>query len=682
MLKKNQTLLHMDLSHNEITEADSEIISVGLNKNRTLLGLHMTGNYVNTNAEGFLDKQKPHPASDSHIMTRLTESLAMGYQTSPIQIDLRATSNCWICEGWSEVKFMFDLTTADVKLTPEDGELKGVNIHLDFDDYQPNVMKHSSKNENLFYIVRMVPPRRKVRYYFSIATEKIVPKTPPPEKPNKDVTKNGMIVFKKPKSKRPPAKIKMKKVMQFKNTINERDNLKRANLIDYQGLFIIPTLNQIEVPRTNMVENIAKNDRLIDSTYFTDTTTYPRPTKISIDNKVEKDEWNKNKSVFRNFHTDTPSLLKKCFEEDYANSNISRIIKDEYDRNKVKEFLQSIYIPMRETYKYYAGTSYVKNVPSIGSNAMTELLTNANVIDNKMLKMADVDIDFIATNVGQKPPDPKWRYLNPDRLLVRDEFMQIFVRLAARKYLLTKQYLTYTDAVKALFKDGVLDYMKKFDSNEFRINKLYNESCDMVFKYYQKAMRLIYSTYSGKHAKPHEEKFMCSDEFIKLIGDSGVISDYFGAKDVGIVFNLSMMTQVNESTSERHLRMSYDEFIEAVARIADKCNLLLVSSSYFGIDLECENPIYTRRQTLAPEASEPSMFEPSNILKHQSSLKEDQKSVSENSIDGVEIEKSEEYVESVQNIESIKAEESKMVHPGGILLKTINPYSEYDHISE
>jgi hypothetical protein len=69
---------------------------------------------------------------------------------------------------------MFDLTTADVALKPEDGLLIGVNIHLDYDDYRPDVMKRSSKNESLFYVVKMVPPRKKIRYYFSLALEKTV----------------------------------------------------------------------------------------------------------------------------------------------------------------------------------------------------------------------------------------------------------------------------------------------------------------------------------------------------------------------------------------------------------------------------------------------------------------------------------------------------------------------------
>ena len=160
MFKVNQSLLHVDLSHNEISLKDGEIIKEGLDDNHVLLGLHLTGNEVNTNSEGFIvPNLKEHPESDSHIMTRLTDSLMMGVWSSQLNVELRATSNWWIWEGWSEVKFMFDLNTSDIKITPEHGEIKGVSIHLDFDDYEPDVMKQSSKDPSLYYIVRMVPPK-------------------------------------------------------------------------------------------------------------------------------------------------------------------------------------------------------------------------------------------------------------------------------------------------------------------------------------------------------------------------------------------------------------------------------------------------------------------------------------------------------------------------------------------
>lgn len=263
----------------------------------------------------------------------------------------------------------------------------------------------------------------------------------------------------------------------------------------------------------------------------------------------------------------------------------------------------------------------MNNVPAVSSNSITELLSNSGVLDHKQLKLADIGIDFIATNVGQKPPEPQWRHLNPDRLLVRDEFMQIFIRLAASKYLKTRTLLTHNDSVRQLFKDGLLNFMKTFDSNDFRLNCLYNESCDMVFKYYLKAVKTLYNLYSGRHSKPAEARFMCADEFIKMISDSGIVSDRFGNREIGIIFNLSMMTQVNETSSERHYKMMFDEFIEAVARVADKCNLLLISSSYFGIDLLEQggkgvdiNKQLEKKQTLVPEANTKDIFDPATIV--------------------------------------------------------------------
>lgn len=79
---------------------------------------------------------------------------------------------------------MFDLSTADVAISKADGVLKGVNIHLDFDHYRPAVMKRSTKNPDLFYLVKMVPPRAQTRYYFSIALEQttVLPPKPPKKK--------------------------------------------------------------------------------------------------------------------------------------------------------------------------------------------------------------------------------------------------------------------------------------------------------------------------------------------------------------------------------------------------------------------------------------------------------------------------------------------------------------------
>lgn len=73
---------------------------------------------------------------------------------------------------------------------------------------------------------------------------------------------------------------------------------------------------------------------------------------------------------------------------------------------------------------------------------------------------------------------------------------------------------------------------------------------------------------------PGSPKFMSLDEFIDLITLAGVVDENFGSREIGPMFNLSMMTQKNELDFDRHINMTMPEFIEAIGRIADKLSNL------------------------------------------------------------------------------------------------------------
>lgn len=45
---------------------------------------------------------------------------------------------------------------------------------------------------------------------------------------------------------------------------------------------------------------------------------------------------------------------------------------------------------------------------------------------------------------------------------------------------------------------------------------------------------------------------MSMNEFIDLVTRSGVVDDNFGAREIGVIYNLSMMTQVDEINKDRH----------------------------------------------------------------------------------------------------------------------------------
>jgi hypothetical protein len=60
------------------------------------------------------------------------------------------------------------------------------------------------------------------------------------------------------------------------------------------------------------------------------------------------------------------------------------------------------------------------------------------------------------------------------------------------------------------------------------------------------------------------------NEFIDLVTKSGVIDDNFGAREIGVLFGLAMMTQIDEISKERNYQMQFLEFLEAFARVADR----------------------------------------------------------------------------------------------------------------
>jgi len=54
---------------------------------------------------------------------------------------------------------------------------------------------------------------------------------------------------------------------------------------------------------------------------------------------------------------------------------------------------------------------------------------------------------------------------------------------------------------------------------------------------------------------------------------ANVIDENFGAREVGILYNLSMMTNVSELENDRHVKMNLAEFIDAFGRIAEKLTM-------------------------------------------------------------------------------------------------------------
>jgi hypothetical protein len=58
------------------------------------------------------------------------------------------------------------------------------------------------------------------------------------------------------------------------------------------------------------------------------------------------------------------------------------------------------------------------------------------------------------------------------------------------------------EAIQKMFKDSVIPFTNKFDCHEWRKTRLWNEECDLVFRYYMPALKALYEKFSGKFTKP------------------------------------------------------------------------------------------------------------------------------------------------------------------------------------
>jgi hypothetical protein len=99
----------------------------------------------------------------------------------------------------------------------------------------------------------------------------------------------------------------------------------------------------------------------------------------------------------------------------------------------------------------------------------------------------------------------------------------------------------------------------------------------------------IYRKYSGREVLPNDEPSMTMSEFIELVTNTKVVDDNFGAREIGILYNISMMTQMDEINKDRHIKMNFPEFVEAICRVADKAITSLGNYSLTSNDVNEDN---------------------------------------------------------------------------------------------
>lgn len=65
---------------------------------------------------------------------------------------------------------------------------------------------------------------------------------------------------------------------------------------------------------------------------------------------------------------------------------------------------------------------------------------------------------------------------------------------------------------------------------------------------------------------------MCLEELTNICKNMDLIDENFVERDINLAFNLSQMTEIDEINQDKNSQLQYVEFLEALARIAEKAS--------------------------------------------------------------------------------------------------------------
>lgn len=115
---------------------------------------------------------------------------------------------------------------------------------------------------------------------------------------------------------------------------------------------------------------------------------------------------------------------------------------------------------------------------------------------------------------------------------------------------------------------------------------IWKEDVDYTLKISLDPLKMLYKRFIGKNSLPGGQQYMSLTEFTECIIRSDCLSKNFGAAQIGNQYNQAMMTQVDEIEKDKHINMTFVEFLDALVRVAEKVEIphcVLVSAIVFSL---------------------------------------------------------------------------------------------------
>ena len=564
--KATLSLIHLDISHNNLNYEDCKLISEKSKVNHAILGIHVDGNCMEINCLGFISPIEKLKNDKYFSESQIYYGMNKGYELRKTGVEtvrkIRGKNNCWICEGFREIKFEY------IPKEPiQDPNNHLVKLHLNFDNYRPFDMICSG---NSFQIVRMCPPGE-INYFFTVDTI-----------PVKSQANNGNNNFEKipyeseyikytfePDYMEELNNIREKLLYQQKK---EQDKTSNENVITNlpkdKITIVVDTISKIHV---KVNQNVV-NDNLTKNIVFSE----PRPEKIINKFVKPRTPWSFPISIWAyygyDYEGDTEDYLDDCFEFDFNRCQFYKDFKDDESLAELKRFLRERYRDIIDCYKYYASLSGFQ-IWQITQNNLTEFISHCP-------GMCDIKYDINNIYLTQKTvcgnlvdkEDRKKNNKNLSDNVVRHQFMNLLVKSAKDKYVTvlktTKDILA---ATKYAFETHFDPAIKGFEYHKWCTERYYNEQVDNFIKAFLPILDGVYLSVAKQKGPRKKDVWMLLDEFNNFV-QSIVDINEFPIRDNPYVFNQSICLQVNEIYTDKHVNMFLPEFLEALCRTVDKAS--------------------------------------------------------------------------------------------------------------
>ena len=580
--KESLSLIHLDISHNNLNFEDCKLISEKSKVNHNILGMHVDGNCMEINCLGFLSPVEKLKNNKYFCESQIYYGIDKNYELRKTGVEtvrkIRGKNNCWICEGFREIKFEY------IPSEPIDDPTNHlVKLHLNFDDYRPFDM---ICNGSSFQIVRMCPPGE-IHYFFTVDS---IPVKTQASTGNNNFEK---IPFESEYIKytfEPDYMEELKNIREKiiyhrrKEQENEDENEENTDIKNNNKKIEVKNIIT-ELPKdkiTTVVDTISKlyvkvNHNVI-SENLTKNIVFSEPRPERIINKFVKPRtpWSFPVSIWAyygyQYEGDSEEYLNQCFEFDFNRCQFYKDFKDDESLAELKTFLRERYREMIDCYKYYASLSGFQ-IWQITQNNLTEFISHCP-------GMCDIKYDINNIFLTQKTvcgnlldkEDRKKNNKNLSDNIVRHQFMNLLVKSAKDKYVTvlktTKDVLA---ATKLAFEKHFDPAIKGFEYHKWRMERYYNEQVDNFLKTFLPILDGVYLSVAKQKGPRKKDVWMVLDEFNNFVQSIVDINEY-PIRDNPYVFNQSIPLQVNEIYTDKHIIMFLPEFLEALCRTVDKAS--------------------------------------------------------------------------------------------------------------